>query len=297
MWTEGRDEGTNLRLVAAHEMGHAIGLYHSEDPKALMAPWYGGYISEYDFVLPSDDANGAIGQYGPRAGYKFKRNTDNKSEFSQNKKELCNSSSINAAFEFSDGYIYVATNNNKVYRLINNTVDDQFESFTLPRNLQDSDAIFFDATAKRLVIFKGKQVFSAKGLTLNNLTLTELSINRLGAFTGRANAAFARDKGSRSKTQKFWIVQDGKLIAARINGKHVKISRRTNELSDVLHMSNVGELPQSIDGAFLSKQKQGVRLVLFVGNSVYVGTPTGRKNMKYNIPPQYPKTFKQIIDC
>jgi len=31
-------------------------------------------------------------------------------------------------------------------------------------------------------------------------------------------------------------------------------------------MPNGGELPPSIDGAFLSEQKNRVRLVLFVGN-------------------------------
>ena len=56
----------------------------------------------------------------------------------------------------SDGYIYVASDNNKVYRVINNTIDDKFESFTLPSNLQDADAILFDHTSRRLVVFKGK---------------------------------------------------------------------------------------------------------------------------------------------
>lgn len=47
-------------------MGHAIGLGHSDDFEALMAPWYGGYISEDTFILPEDDRSGIQQLYGAR---------------------------------------------------------------------------------------------------------------------------------------------------------------------------------------------------------------------------------------
>ncbi|KAH0625166.1 hypothetical protein JD844_033340 [Phrynosoma platyrhinos] len=54
----------NLWLVAAHEIGHALGLAHSDDPRALMFPNYKP-INPEDFPLSQDDIDGIQSIYGP----------------------------------------------------------------------------------------------------------------------------------------------------------------------------------------------------------------------------------------
>ncbi|XP_066474893.1 stromelysin-1-like [Tiliqua scincoides] len=61
-WTTGL-QGSNLFFVAAHEFGHSLGLFHSDDPNALMFPVY-QYTQHSKNILSGDDIEGIQQLYG-----------------------------------------------------------------------------------------------------------------------------------------------------------------------------------------------------------------------------------------
>lgn len=58
--------GTNLFLVAAHELGHSLGLFHSANAEALMYPVYKSSTDLARFHLSQDDVDGIQSLYGER---------------------------------------------------------------------------------------------------------------------------------------------------------------------------------------------------------------------------------------
>ncbi|XP_023337348.1 stromelysin-3 isoform X2 [Eurytemora carolleeae] len=63
-WTINSYRGTNLLQTAAHEFGHSLGLSHSDEYKALMAPFYRGYQEKLELDIDDKKAIQAI--YGEK---------------------------------------------------------------------------------------------------------------------------------------------------------------------------------------------------------------------------------------
>jgi len=63
LWTSDSMSGINLLEVAVHEIGHSLGLHHSNVPDSIMNPYYNGY--RQNIFLHSDDIEAIRSLYGP----------------------------------------------------------------------------------------------------------------------------------------------------------------------------------------------------------------------------------------
>jgi len=64
-WTVDTPRGTSLLMTASHELGHSLGLSHSNVRRSLMAPFYRGY--EKNVRLDDDDIRGIQALYGDQS--------------------------------------------------------------------------------------------------------------------------------------------------------------------------------------------------------------------------------------
>jgi len=124
-----------------------------------------------------------------------------------------------------------------------------------------------------------------------------LTISGKGVYLGRSSAAFARQVSSGEGMQYFWLIQDNEVISGELWGNKVVFGRRSRPLTEVITMGNGAHFPSSIDAAYLDGENDSLKLYLFVGNSYYVGIPEGRKQFQYKISADYPKSYKNLLEC
>ena len=69
-WSDNFDRGTNLLMTASHELGHSLGLAHSNVRGSVMSPFYTPYKN--GLKLHKDDIEGIQSLYGTKNGKKIK---------------------------------------------------------------------------------------------------------------------------------------------------------------------------------------------------------------------------------
>ncbi|KAK7915448.1 hypothetical protein WMY93_011209 [Mugilogobius chulae] len=174
-WTEGSYLGTNLRIVAAHEVGHALGLAHSQFRSALMAPVYAGY--RFNFKLHHDDIRGI---------------------------QACTSVSSGSHFALRDprtspdpcrARLDAIMLGSKVWRYTNFLLDYGYPKPVkkIPANI---DAAFYLEKNKKLVFIKGSFHWQWDELKYNDMSLYPKLLSLLvSGVPGHPDAAFTWTNG------------------------------------------------------------------------------------------------------
>lgn len=173
-----------LLQTAVHEVGHSLGLRHSQDSQAIMAPFYRGWMD--DVRLSRDDIRGIQSMYGPRVDKvdvvtrpstarpttsrpRPSRATTRRPQSTKrplrpttgSDDQLCSNSYIDAATETADGSFYVFRGD-QYYKL--STLTSGYLS-GYPRPTSDwsglpggIDAAFFNPDDQATYIFQGNKV-------------------------------------------------------------------------------------------------------------------------------------------
>jgi len=174
-WTINSRKGTNLLQTAAHEFGHSLGLSHSDQYRALMAPFYRGYQDKIE--LDADDVTGIQMLYGEKKGTErpvtteapTSRTTEDTSiKFDE---ELCTNATIDSIVTLSDGNTF-AFKGDSYWKLTNDAIAPGYPKSVLqdwqglPRHVDAA----FTWTNGKTYIFKGRHYWrysSKAGLSLD----------------------------------------------------------------------------------------------------------------------------------
>ncbi|KAL2095334.1 hypothetical protein ACEWY4_010053 [Coilia grayii] len=176
--------GYNLFLVAAHEFGHSLGLSHSQDPGALMYPVY-SYRDPNTFVLPRDDVNGIQSLYGSNP------EVVNPEPEPPTTPDACDPKlALDAVttlrgemFFFKDSFFWRSSPHSW-------SAEQHLIKSYWPEVPSTIDAAYENAASDRVILIKGKKIWSLYGYTVESgypKTLKSLGLPR---FVRKVNAAF-----------------------------------------------------------------------------------------------------------
>ena len=116
-WTIGEYKGTNLLQTMVHELGHSLGLSHSDVRDAIMAPFYRGW--DPNFKLSADDKRAIQALYGKKVIKTPQREvftTSRPNIFRQprpsSSENICSNPKIDAIVQTGDTTSYIFQNTN-----------------------------------------------------------------------------------------------------------------------------------------------------------------------------------------
>lgn len=168
-WTVKTFRGTNLVMSAAHELGHSLGLSHSDVKSSLMAPFYRGY--EANIRLDPDDIAGIQALYGEKEiqvkSVNNVSDADNIPQSGLDNKDLCRKNKVDTIVTDKNGETYVFQG--AIYwKLSSTSVEEGYPRLIsedwsgLPDDLDAS----FTWTNGKIYFLKGSQYwrFSEKGV-------------------------------------------------------------------------------------------------------------------------------------
>ncbi|KAM4722162.1 72 kDa type IV collagenase [Rhinophrynus dorsalis] len=261
------DQGYSLFLVAAHEFGHALGLEHSDDPGALMAPIY-TYIK--NFRLSQDDVTGIQDLYGQRSRDKPDRGPT--PTLGPVTPELCSKDVVfdgisqirGETFFFKDRFIWRTVNPR-------NRPSGPLLLATFWPELPDKiDAVYEDPQDEKTIFFAGNEYWVYSSSTLQQGYPKPLTSLGLPSDVQRVDAAFNWSKNKKTYLfagDKFWRYNEvkrkmdpgfPKLIADAWNGV-------PDHLDAVMDHSEAGYSYFFKDWYYLKMEDKSLKIVK-VGN-------------------------------
>ncbi|KAL5020575.1 hypothetical protein ScPMuIL_003467 [Solemya velum] len=161
-WVLSSNDGTELFTVAAHEIGHALGLGHSTVEYSLMGPVYTGFDEEFE--LHADDIRGIQLLYGRR---QTSRTTASLPINPTNKPVEACDTNFDATVRGHDEYLY-AFHGKKVYKIGDTGLmrEDSIDR-VFPGAPYNIDAAFRHPRTRQVVLLKGARMWLFNWFTLD----------------------------------------------------------------------------------------------------------------------------------
>jgi len=250
-WTINTSKGTNLLQTAAHEFGHSLGLSHSDQYNALMAPFYRGYESKV--TLDKDDVSAIQALYGKKGNKKpnppttrpvfFPTESEMPDSTPGGEEDLCQDSSVDSMLTTLEGDTY-AFKGEIYWKLTEDAIAPGYPRSIhedwggLPSGIQAS----FSWINGKTYFFKGSQYWRLTGSTVDSGYPKDIS-NGFEGIPSNIDAVFVWSGNGKIyffKGSQYWRFDPGQKPP--IKSSYPKSISNwdgiPDNIDDVIHYSN-----------------------------------------------------------